>query len=97
MEIGFGITCMVEFTEFDVTYERSYIKKKRERLKMDPEDNQHFKRRRRERIPQGIYEEKNREVRKIHERKVLLRLLLERIPIRRSVLTSSNRDQKGED
>ena len=35
MEIGFGITCMVEFIEFDVTHERSYIKKKRERLKME--------------------------------------------------------------
>lgn len=67
MEIGFGITCMVEFTEFDVTHERSYIKKKRERLKMDPEDNQHFKRRRREMIPQEIYEEMNGEVRKVHE------------------------------
>ena len=67
MEIGFGITCMVEFTEFDVTHERSYIKKKRERLKMDPEDNPHFKGRMKERIPQGIYEEMNREVRKVHE------------------------------
>lgn len=51
---SFGITCMAEFTEFDVTHERSYIKKKRERLKMDPEDNPHFKGRRKERILRNL-------------------------------------------
>ena len=34
---------------------------------MDPEDNPHFKGRRKERIPQGIYEEMYREVRKFHK------------------------------
>ena len=51
----------------DVTDERRSIKKKRERLKIDPEENQHFKRRKKERILQGIYGQMDREVRKAQE------------------------------
>ena len=41
----FGIMGKVEFTGFDVTDERGYVKKKSERLKMDSGENQHLRRR----------------------------------------------------
>ena len=37
LDIGFGITGIVELRGCDVTDERRSIKKKRERLKIDPE------------------------------------------------------------
>lgn len=89
---------IVEFTGFDVTGERRCVKKVKERLRMNPEENQHFKGRRKEKILEVICEQMGREVGKVpKEEEDASKVNVGEDSNEERYVTNANRDQKGED